>query len=115
MADEALAFCEKNYLAVAIDFTDATPYLVTNPASIGLIPPRRIRGCGATLDEALKAYMAVLVDERGEQKVPLAEYVKEPTADAEVVAAVATDTKMPLKPEPKPIEELPEPKQIVKG
>lgn len=114
--DEALIFCEKNKLAVAIDFSDATPYLVTNPESIGLIPPRRIRGAGVTLADALKSYMAVLVDERGEQKVPLVEYVKEATADADVVEAVSKDEKMPVPVEEpidvKPIEVV---EPIVKG
>jgi hypothetical protein len=106
MDDESLAFCQKNTLAIEVDFTDATPYLVTNPSSIGLIPPRRIRGAGVTLADALKQFMVVLVTERGEQKMPLAEYVKEATADAEVVTAVATDAKMPP-PKVEPVEELP--------
>jgi hypothetical protein len=114
MEAESLAFCEKHGLRIAIDFADATPYLVTNPASIGLIPPGRIRGAGTTLAEALKQYMAILVDERGTQKEPLAEYVKEPTADAEVVAAVANDAKMPP-PKVEPIEEGDVTLPVVKG
>jgi len=108
MDTDSLAFIEKNQLSFHADFTDATPYVVTNPQSVGLIPPGRIRGTGATLAEALASYMAVLVDERGTQKEPLAEYVKEPTADAVVVECVDKDAKMPPpKVEPVEDDELP--------
>jgi len=43
MDTDSLAFIEKNALAIHADFTDATPYVVTNPQSVGLIPPGRIR------------------------------------------------------------------------
>ena len=98
---DALAFIIKQNLG--FEYAEGS-YVVRNIYSIGLIPPRRCAGQGTSLAEALKNYMGTLVDERGDRKPPLTEYVKEPTADPDVVAAVAADAKMP-KPVEEPIED----------
>ena len=97
MMDET-QFCADNNLAFACTFTDGVAdYTVSNPSSVGLIAPGRIVGHGTTLAEALAAYMAVLVDERGAQKDYLAPYVADPAADQTVSDAVKADERMPVK------------------
>jgi len=98
---DALAFIIKNTLG--FEYAEGS-YVVRNIYSIGLIPPRRMAGQGTSLAEALKQYMSILVDERGTQKEPLAMYVAEKDADADVVAAVQADAKMP-KPKVEPVED----------
>ena len=100
---DAMAFIVKQ--ALGFEYAEGS-YVVRNIYSIGLIPPRRVAGQGTSLAEALKNYMAVLVDERGDHKIPLAAYVAEKDADPVVVAAVQADTKMPPKPEPKPEDDV---------
>ena len=111
---DALAFIVKQNLG--FEYAEGR-YIVRNVNSIGLIPPRRVAGEGTSLAAALTAYMGVLVDERGDHKVPLAVYVTEKDADPVVIAAVAADVKMPPKAEPEPKEEpgLDEPIEVVKG
>jgi hypothetical protein len=69
-------------------------YLVCNYTSVGLIPPGRIQGQGATLEAAVKEYMTVAQGERVAQKDYLTAYVAEPTADAKVAEAFVKDERV---------------------
>jgi hypothetical protein len=94
---DSIAFLAANRLSFSCSFGEGgTPlYHVTHSESIGVIPPGRIYGDGATLDEALASYMGALLDQRAAQKDYLTPYADEATADPVVAQAITDDARMP--------------------
>jgi hypothetical protein len=98
MADPTIDFCVANRLTASLSTSeDGTPtWLVSNQRTRGLAAPGRITGAGATIDEALKAYLQTTQEERVIHKAILEAYVADPIADVDLAKAL-TDDEAPLK------------------
>jgi hypothetical protein len=97
MNESTVAFCIANGLRFTCEAVDGKPWFtVVNQSAVGRIDPRRISGSGASLDEAVKAYMTVALDERASTAEALKAYSVEPTADVAVLDAYTKDERVPL-------------------
>lgn len=109
--EAALAFCIANRLKViCVTLEDLSPqWTVTNQTSIGFVNPGAITGVGATIEEALKLYMASALDQRAVYKEQLEVYTTDATvADAAVVTAFGKDERLA-------VDVVAEVEEVVKG